>query len=153
MIRVGDLVDESLALFEPQLHRGRIRIEKRIEESLPTLPGNRGKLLQVLLNLLLNARDAISDSGTIGVAALRRGGRLVLEVHDDGEGIAEEDLGKIFDPFFTTKPRGRGTGLGLSLSYTIVQEHGGEISVESRRGEGTVFTVDLPLEGRGAVHA
>ena len=77
----------------------------------------------------------------------------MLEVCDDGEGIPEEDLGKIFDPFFTTKPRGRGTGLGLSLSYTIVQEHRGEISVESRRGEGTVFTVDLPFGGRDAVHA
>jgi hypothetical protein len=153
MIRVGDLVGESLALFEPQLRGGRIRIEKHVEEGLPMLPGNRGKLQQVLLNLLLNARDAIPESGTIRVAALRRGERLVLEVGDDGEGIAEEDLGKIFDPFFTTKPRGRGTGLGLSLSYTIVQEHRGEMSVESRRGGGTVFTVDLPFEGRDAVHA
>ena len=153
MIRVGDLVDESLSLFEPQLRGGKIRVEKQIEESLPMLSGNRGKLQQVLLNLLLNARDAILETGTIRVSALRRAGRLVLEVCDDGEGIPEEDLGKIFDPFFTTKPRGRGTGLGLSLSYTIVQEHRGEISVESRRGEGTVFTVDLPFGGRDAVHA
>jgi two-component system NtrC family sensor kinase len=153
MIRVGDLVEESLALFEPQLRGGKVKVEKRIEESLPMLPGNRGKLQQVLLNLLLNARDAIPESGTIRINAQHRAGRLVLEVHDDGEGIAEEDLGKIFDPFFTTKPRGRGTGLGLSLSYTIVQEHRGEISVESRRGQGTLFTVDLPFEGRDAVHA
>lgn len=153
MIRVGDLLDESLALFEPQLRGGRIRVEKRVEEGLPMLPGNRGKLQQVLLNLLLNARDAIPESGRIRVTALRRAGRLALEVSDDGEGIDEEDLGKIFDPFFTTKPRGRGTGLGLSLCYTIVQEHGGEILVESRRGDGTVFTVDLPFEGRDAVHA
>jgi hypothetical protein len=153
MIRVEDLVQESLALFEPQLRGGKIRIDKRIEEGLPLLAGHRGKLQQVLLNLLLNARDAIRDSGTIRVEARRNGGRLALDVSDDGEGIAEEDLGKVFDPFFTTKPRGRGTGLGLSLSYTIVQEHKGEITVESRRGEGTMFTVDLPFEGRDAVHA
>src|SRR5206468_1815175 len=83
-------------------------------------------LQQVLLNLLLNARDAIPDTGTIRVDARRAGARLVLEVADDGEGIAEEDIAKVFDPFFTTKPRGRGTGLGLSLSYTIVREHRGE---------------------------
>ena len=153
MIGVTGLLDESLALFEPQLRGGRIKIVRAVEDGLPLLPGHRGKLQQVLLNLLLNARDAIPDAGTIRIGARRRGGKLFLEVADDGEGIPEEDLGKIFDPFFTTKPRGRGTGLGLSLSYTIVHEHRGEISVESRRGEGSVFTVELPLERRDAIHA
>ena len=152
-IRVHDLVAESLALFEPQLRGRSIKVETRIDEGLPPLRAEHGKLLQVLLNLLLNARDAIQESGTIAVAARQSGGRLALEVSDDGAGIAEEDLGKIFDPFFTTKPRGRGTGLGLSLSYQIVQEHMGEIVVESRPGHGSVFTIDLPFEGRGAVHA
>src|SRR5262249_14843142 len=131
----------------------KIRIDTRIEEGLPSLRGHRGKLQQVVLNLLLNARDAITGTGSIQVSASARGGRLILEIADDGEGSAEEDIGKIFAPFVTTKPRGRGTGLGLSLSYTIVQEHKGEISVESRRGEGAVFTVSLPFEGRDAVHA
>lgn len=153
MIGVQGLLDESLALFEPQLRGGAIRIERVVEGGLPQLPGHRGKLQQVLLNLLLNARDAIPGSGTIRTSARRREGRLLIEVADDGEGIPEEDLGKVFDPFFTTKPRGRGTGLGLSLSYNIVHEHKGEISVESRRGEGTVFTVDLPLERRDAARA
>ncbi len=152
-IRVRDLVDESLSLFEPQLRGRSVTIDARVEEGLPPVRGERGKLLQVLLNLLLNARDAIQDSGTIRVTARSRGGRLALEVADDGTGIPEEDIGKIFDPFFTTKPRGRGTGLGLSLSYNIIQQHQGEILVDSRRGEGSVFTVDLPFEDRGAVHA
>src|SRR5205814_5430982 len=109
MIGVTGLLDESLALFEPQLRGGRIKIVRAVEDGLPLLPGHRGKLQQVLLNLLLNARDAIPDAGTIRIGARRRGGKLFLEVADDGEGIPEEDLGKIFDPFFTTKPRGRGT--------------------------------------------
>ena len=152
-LRVSDLIDESLALFEPQLKGVDVRIEKRVEAGLPVLTGNRGKLQQVLLNLLLNARDALAEGGIIGVTARGSNGRLFLEIADDGEGITEEDLAKIFDPFFTTKPRGRGTGLGLSISYNIVHEHRGEISVESRRGEGTVFTIELPFETRDVLHA
>jgi signal transduction histidine kinase len=96
------------------------------------------------LNLLLNARDAVGQGGRIEVAAGVRSGKVVLEVTDDGVGIAEEDLGRIFDPFFTTKGRGRGTGLGLSISYGIVREHEGEIQVESSPGEFTRFRVELP---------
>jgi signal transduction histidine kinase len=153
MIRVGDLVDESLALFEPQLRGGRIRIEKRIEESLPDASGQPGQAAAGPAEPAAErpGRDrGLGDDPGRGAAPRRparsRGPRRRGRDRRGGPR-------KIFDPFFTTKPRGRGTGLGLSLSYTIVQEHGGEISVESRRGEGTVFTVDLPLEGRGAVHA
>lgn len=152
-IPVSELVGECLALFEPQLRGRRIVVDALIDEGLPLLPGNRSKLQQVFLNLLLNARDAIHESGRIRLRVRAGADRVSIEIADDGEGIAEENMRKIFDPFFTTKPRGSGTGLGLALSYTIVQEHKGEITVESRPGEGAVFTVSLPHEGRDAIHA
>jgi signal transduction histidine kinase len=112
---------------------------------LPPVYGDRGKLQQVLLNLLLNARDAIAEGGAIRVSVRQVAQSLELEVEDDGVGIGLEDQSKIFDPFFTTKGRGKGTGLGLSLSYNIVAEHGGEIQVESAPGRGATFRVNLPL--------
>jgi signal transduction histidine kinase len=97
------------------------------------------------LNLLSNARDAVEGGGRITVRTNRRDERVVLEVDDDGVGIAEHDLARIFDPFFTTKGRGKGTGLGLSISYGIVREHDGAMSVESVPGEFTRFRVELPV--------
>jgi PAS domain S-box-containing protein len=145
-----EVVDEALALFEPQLRGFNIKLTKGYEPGLPRIAGHRGKLQQVLLNLLLNARDAIGSEGTLHVSLKSRMGRLVLEVTDDGCGIPEEDLGRVFDPFFTTKSRGKGTGLGLSLSYNIIKEHRGDISVDSHPGRGTTFTVELPLDRRAA---
>src|SRR5262249_31760091 len=107
--------------------------------------GHRGKLQQVLLNLLSNARDAVEGGGHITVRTARRDERVVLEVTDDGVGIADEDLPHIFDPFFTTKGRGKGTGLGLSISYGIVREHRAGMPVETVPGEFTRFRVDLPV--------
>ena len=98
----------------------------------------------MLLNLLLNARDAVGDEGLITVTTRRRGRVVVLEVADTGGGITEEDLPRIFDPFFTTKDRGKGTGLGLSISFGIVNEHGGQIRVQSPAGGPTRFRVELP---------
>jgi hypothetical protein len=144
LVSVGELLEETLRLFEPQVRGRGIRFEARLEADLPRVRGHKGKLQQVLLNLLLNARDAVGQGGRIEVAAGVRSGKVVLEVTDDGVGIAEEDLGRIFDPFFTTKGRGRGTGLGLSISYGIVREHEGEIQVESSPGEFTRFRVELP---------
>jgi len=88
----------------------------------------------------------VAEGGKIVVESRSGGDRVFLEVADDGMGIAEDDLARVFDPFFTTKGRGKGTGLGLSLSYGIVQEHRGEIQVDSRPGEGTRFRVELPVE-------
>ena len=93
----------------------------------------------------MNARDAVPSGGTIKLVSRACNGKIEMLVEDDGIGIAEEDLGSIFDPFFTTKGRGRGTGLGLSITYGIVQEHGGEIHVESQPGEFTRFRVELPV--------
>ena len=138
-------IREVVQLFEPQIRGRGIALELDIEDGLPAIPGDKGKLQQVLLNLLMNARDAVQSGGTIKLAGRVTEGKIEMLVEDDGIGIAEEDLGSIFDPFFTTKGRGRGTGLGLSITYGIVAEHGGEIHVESQPGEFTRFRVELPV--------
>ncbi len=106
---------------------------------------------QVVLNLLVNAAQAIEGQGTIFLRTGLANGQVWIEVEDTGKGIAAKDLNRIFDPFFTTKPVGKGTGLGLSLSYGIVQEHGGEIEVHSEPGVGSRFRVWLPLKSEDPV--
>ena len=102
------------------------------------------KLNQVFLNLLINSKHAIEDKGTITISTFTKNDNAYILFKDDGAGIGEEDLPKIFDPGFTTKGRGVGTGLGLSISYKIIENHKGEIRVESERGKGTTFTIILP---------
>ena len=101
---------------------------------------------QVFMNLLLNAAEAIHDKGEIRIRTGRRGQEVFVAIGDSGAGIPPENLGRIFDPFFTTKLVGKGTGLGLSLVYTILQKHGGRIEVDSTVGQGSTFTVTLPIE-------
>jgi len=142
---LNDAVREVLRLFEPQIREKRIELHVALSDELPDVRGHRGKLQQVLLNLLSNAQDAVLGGGRISVRTVHAGGRVALEVTDDGIGIAESDLPRIFDPFFTTKGRGKGTGLGLSISYGIVREHDGTMQVESVPGEFTRFRVELPV--------
>lgn len=144
-VECGSAIREVVQLFEPQIRGRGIELELDIEDGLPVISGNKSKLQQVLLNLLMNARDAVASGGTIKLVGRARNGKIEVLVEDNGIGIAAEDLGRIFDPFFTTKGRGRGTGLGLSITYGIVQEHGGEIHVESQPGEFTRFRVELPI--------
>ncbi|NIC08079.1 histidine kinase [Halomonas sp. DX6] len=112
---------------------------------LPAVECLPAQLNQVFLNLLVNAAQAIEERGTITVRTGCEGDQVWLAFADDGGGIPDELQSRIFDPFFTTKPVGQGTGLGLSLSYGIVQKHGGRIDVVSRPGEGTTFTLWLPV--------
>lgn len=112
---------------------------------LPAVECVPAQLNQVFLNLLVNAAQAIEERGTITVRTGCEGDQVWLAFADDGRGIPDELQSRIFDPFFTTKPVGQGTGLGLSLSYGIVQKHGGSIDVDSRPGEGTTFTLRLPI--------
>ena len=100
---------------------------------------------QVLINLLVNASQAIERKGEIRIKTCQQDGYVVVEVTDTGKGIPPENIKKIFDPFFTTKPVGQGTGLGLSVSYEIVKKHGGDIEVRSKLGEGSTFTIRLPI--------
>lgn len=141
---LNETIHEVLQLFEPQIRGRGIRLGVELADDLPVVPGHKGKLQQVFLNLLINARDAVEPDGEIAVSTFSEDGRVVVEVTDNGAGIAEEDLARIFDPFFTTKGRGKGTGLGLSISYGIVEEHRGEIHVESQPGSFTRFRVELP---------
>jgi PAS domain S-box-containing protein len=113
---------------------------------LPLVKCLASQLNQVFMNLIVNAAQAIKDSGVITIRTGADNGWVWVSIADSGSGIAPENLSRIFEPFFTTKPVGQGTGLGLSLSYNIVNKHGGRIEVESEMGKGTTFTVYLPVE-------
>lgn len=144
-VDVARVLDDTLQLLEPQLRRSQIEIVRRYDKDAPEAYGNAGKLQQVFTNLILNARDAIPDGGRIIVATdIADDGSLVAEISDTGIGIAPENVAKIYDPFYTTKGVGQGTGLGLAVSYGIVQEHTGRITVDSTPGQGTTFRITLP---------
>jgi hypothetical protein len=107
--------------------------------------GSPGKLQQVFLNLFLNARDAMESGGTLTIETRQVNGSVRVSVRDTGAGISADNLARIFDPFFTTKGAKKGTGLGLSVSYGIVREHGGDITVQSQPGRGTQFLLTFPV--------
>ena len=112
---------------------------------LPRVKCLAAQINQVLMNLIVNAAQAIKDKGVITLETEVRGDWIAISVSDTGCGMNDEVRKRIFEPFYTTKPVGQGTGLGLSLSYSIVQKHGGRIEVESSPGTGTKFTVHLPI--------
>jgi len=144
-IDVARVLDDTLQLLEPQLRRSQIELVRRYDNDAPEAYANAGKLQQVFTNLILNARDAIPDGGRIIVSTgTAEDGSLLVEITDTGIGIAPENVAKIYDPFYTTKGVGQGTGLGLAVSYGIVQEHAGRISVDSTPGQGTTFRITLP---------
>jgi PAS domain S-box-containing protein len=142
---INRVLDDTLQLLEPQLRGNQIEIVRHYDPDSPKVFGNSGKLQQVFTNILLNARDAIPNGGRIAISTnASHDHSLTIEVADTGIGIAPENVAKIYDPFYTTKGVGRGTGLGLAVSYGIVQEHSGHISVESTPGCGTTFRITLP---------
>jgi signal transduction histidine kinase len=121
-------------------------LHDEISDNLPRIRGNHQGLQQVFLNLITNAVHATQDGGDLTVRAdIAEDDKIKVEFEDTGTGISEENLSNIFDPFFTTKDVGRGTGLGLSVSYGIIKKHGGQISVKSKLGRGTTFTIVLPV--------
>jgi PAS domain S-box-containing protein len=142
---IARVLDDTLQLLEPQLRRSQIEIIRSYDPDAPEAFGNAGKLQQVFTNLILNARDAILDGGRITIStSAAEDGSVAVEICDTGVGIAPENVAKIYDPFYTTKGVGQGTGLGLAVSYGIVQEHTGRITVESIPGRGTTFRITLP---------
>ena len=156
---LNQVIRDTLSLLDHQFKTAQILVELELAEELPSIHGNPGKLQQVFLNLLLNAKEAMPGGGRLRVATQfnRQDNYVAALVNDSGSGIAPEHLKRIYDPFFTTKnvPRSgdrRGTGLGLSVSYGIIQEHAGKIHVESAIGAGTTFHLEFPLL-RNSVHA
>jgi signal transduction histidine kinase len=149
-----ELVEMSLEMVRGRLQRRGIEVEQDYQAiNVHCVPA---QISQVLLNLLVNALQAIeatgAPSGTIRIASRSHNGDLLLEVADTGCGIEPTDLARLFDPFFTTKPVGEGTGLGLSITHGIISGHGGRIEVDSRPGEGSCFRIYLPQEPqRGTV--
>jgi two-component system NtrC family sensor kinase len=145
LLDINSVVRDTLKLVHKQAERGDVAIDERLVDGLPPVLGDRNQLEQVVLNLSLNAIEAMPDGGRLSVSTRARNGSVVVLVRDTGCGIKAENLDRVFDPFFTTKPAGEGTGLGLSVSYGTVRQHGGELTVESREGEGTTMTVVLPV--------
>ncbi len=144
-VDINGVINEVVALLEPQLEAGSVRVRRELVESPVVVQGVEFKLQQVFLNLFLNARDAMSKGGWLTIRTRLEGQNALVDVADTGSGIPPELLSRIYDPFFTTKPPGKGTGLGLSVIYGVVQEHHGVIECESVPGQGTQFTLKLPL--------
>lgn len=148
---IGPFLAEAVAMLDRQGVFKRVKVSLSVADGLPEPFIDQHQLLQVLINLLVNARDAMPDGGVISVSAAQspsapeKAQAVIISVRDSGDGIAPEHLGKVFDPFFTTKDPGRGTGLGLAICARIVDGFGGRITVRSRVGEGTEFVIWLPM--------
>ncbi|MDE3119861.1 MAG: PAS domain S-box protein, partial [Nitrospirota bacterium] len=146
---INMVVERVLVLTEHAFVAGQIRLDKQLQTGLPVLMVDRHMLEQVLMNLVLNAIQAIKGGGTVTIRTRIVDEACAIDVQDTGCGIQPHVLSRIFDPFFTTKGVGEGTGLGLSVSLGIVERHGGRILVESEVGKGSLFTVSLPLAREG----
>jgi len=143
-VDLRDVVRDTLRLAGPSLPAS-LRTKMELPELPVMVEGDRGQLEQVLLNLLLNARDAMAGNGLVTVGLRADGGHGVIRVTDDGPGMDAGTQLRIFEPFFTTKAPGAGTGLGLAIAYGIAQQHGGAITVASEPGQGARFDVCIPL--------
>lgn len=149
-VDLNHAVRDTLALLSFATRRQHIEVTTDLDRELPQVWGRESALRGVLMNLCLNAVQAMSSGGRLQVATWRIGDdRAGLRVEDDGPGIMPEHLHRIWDPFFTTKPVGQGTGLGLSITQRIVARHGGVVRVESTPGSGARFLIELPLQGSG----
>jgi signal transduction histidine kinase len=151
-ISVNEVVSKSIAIVDHQLSLQGVTIESSLDESLPDIYGNANQLQQVLMNLMINAQQAIGeDGGKVMLSTRSEAGSVVISVADTGPGMDKDVAAKVFEPFFTTKPAGQGTGLGLSVTYGIIQDHGGDISVKRADVGGADFMITLPLMSQNPV--
>lgn len=148
-IQLKQVVEDGLEVLHERLVRHRIQVEVSLGNTLPMVLADPDQMSQVLLNLFINAIQAMPQGGTLRVGLEPGEGAVKLIIADTGVGIPKDALPRIFDPFFTTKEAGQGTGLGLTVVHNILQEHGGSIAVESELGRGTTFTLTLPTSGSG----
>lgn len=145
-VDLGEIMEDSLEMFQERMTHNRITVEKAIEANLPSIHADRDQLVQVLINLVTNSLHAMPEGGRLRMSLDREGNHVCLGVSDTGHGMPREIRSKIFDPFFTTKDFGKGTGLGLTVVKGIIEEHGGTIAVESVVDKGTTFWIRLPIE-------
>ena len=147
LCNINTLINESLSFFENQALMHNIQIITQLENDLPSIVIDPSQVQRVFINMIVNAAEAMNGNGQLSISTKRDLARGCIEItfSDTGTGISEENLEKIFDPFFTTKETGHGVGLGLAISYGIIKEHGGTISVESEVGKGTTFIIRLPI--------
>jgi len=145
-IDLNTVATESAAIVDHQLGINQIKLKRELVHGLPQIVGNANQLQQVLMNLMINAQQAMEGKpGTVTLSTrLLNAEQVELRVTDTGPGIPKEIQAKIFEPFFTTKPAGKGTGLGLSVSYGIIKDHKGEVRIESTPGKGAAFIISLP---------
>ena len=151
VVDLGEIVEDSLEMFQERMTHGRITVEKAIEADMPSIQADRDQLIQVLINLVTNSLHAMPEGGRLRVSLDRENNYVRLGISDIGHGMPEEIRSKVFEPFFTTKDFGKGTGLGLTVVKGIVEEHGGTIAVESTVDKGTTFWIRLPLDTAQAV--
>jgi two-component system NtrC family sensor kinase len=145
-LQLNDLIAQGLSFCEHTIGKHDVRVSVDLDSGLPLMNGNRTQLLQLIINLVTNACQAMDGGGELTLnTKIWEDSALLLTVSDTGVGIPERDLKRIFEPFYTTKTNGEGTGLGLSIVSRIVEHHRGKIDVASTPGEGTIFKIQLPF--------
>ena len=148
ILQVNDVIKEVLTFLDNSMTFRKITIKLQLEENLSPITSDQLQLQQIFLNIINNAIDAIDKNGEITIMSHTFAGDVRVVIQDNGPGIAPDILPKIFEPFYTTKETGKGTGLGLSITYGLVKKLGAEITVHSRVGQGTAFTITIPLQSK-----
>lgn len=146
-VSVNEVIEKSIGIVDHQLGLNNVHVNMTLAPDIPEIIGNRNQLQQVLMNLAINAQQAMApDGGTVDIVTSCDDDKVYISVSDTGPGISEEVASKIFEPFYTTKAAGEGTGLGLSVTYGIIQDHKGDIRVERADSGGARFVIELPLD-------
>lgn len=146
-LALRDVIENSVEMFQERLVKSRVQVEVQLDEACPKVQADADQMNQVLINLIMNAIQAMPDGGQLRIGMAPADAMVKLTVADTGHGIPQEVIARVFDPFFTTKEFGKGTGLGLTVVKGIIEEHHGSIAAESQEGKGTTFTVLLPKSG------
>ncbi len=145
-ININNMVSDLIQFFDLRLKKENIMLSQELQPDLPEIEADQSQITQVLMNIIVNAIQAMPNGGTLTIRTLLRDSHICIVISDTGTGMSEEVKKQIFIPFFTTKEVGKGTGLGLSVALGIIESHGGRIEVESEEGKGSVFYVKLPLK-------